>query len=121
MIFNNPYWSVQTKLDLLARWIIVHSIIYYELGTSIIEDKMFDDNARQYVSLAWDRPDAVKQSRWGYIMHDFDGATGFDLYGRLKRKDRKLLADTAWNLVHKYGDASALVTDPRQRKSKIKL
>lgn len=115
MIFNNPYWATRTKLDLLAKWLIVHGIIYYDLGTSLVDDKAWDSNAKQYVWLARSNPDKVQSSRWGYVMHDFDGSTGFHLYNRLKRKDKTQLLNLAKQLVIKYGDAS-VVLDPRKRR-----
>lgn len=102
MIFNNPYWSTRTKLDLLARWLIVHSIIYYEIGTSIISDKSFDDNSRQYVWLRKEERYNGEDSRWNYVMHDFDGTTGFQLFSRLNEADKKRLMHEATNLVRKY-------------------
>ncbi len=101
MIFDNPYWSNQTRLDLLARWLIVHSIIYYELGTSIVPDSMWDNNARQYMDILYESPGLLTKIRWQHIMYDFDGTTGFHLFGRLNRKEKKRLYDIAWNLVHK--------------------
>jgi len=114
MKFTNPYWSVQTRMDLLARWLIVHSIIYYELGTSIIEDGAWDSNARQYVDLAWEHPDHAARTRWNYVMHDFDASTGFHLYSRLNRNDKKMLKQQAMHLVDRYG------TSDRRQKSKRK-
>lgn len=87
MIFNNPYWTPETKLDLLARWIIIHSIIYYEFNGNVVEDKMFDSNSQQFVRLVDEHPKAFKRSAYYKTMKGFDGNTGFDLLHRLKRFD----------------------------------
>lgn len=103
MKFENPYWSIQTKLDLLARWLIVHSIVYYVLNDSVVDDSMWDSNARQYVWLARSNPGKAKQTRWGYIMEGFDGTTGFHLHSKLKKKDRLKLTHEAERLVFNHG------------------
>lgn len=97
MIFDNPYWSTQTKLALLAKWLIVHSAIYYKLDGSIVSDKMFDNNAMQYVELA----KQLKRinNRWEYVMYDFDGTTGFHLFTRLNPKDQHDILHLASNLL----------------------
>ncbi|MCX7924165.1 MAG: hypothetical protein N3B21_19475 [Clostridia bacterium] len=89
MKFNNPYWSWKTKLDLLARWIIVQSIIYYELNSNVVSDKMFDDNSHQFVGLVDEHNDDFKQTFYYKVMKGFDGSTGFDLFHRLKRFDKE--------------------------------
>lgn len=89
MVFRNPYWTWKTKLDLLARWIIVHSIIYYELDGNVVSDKMFDSNSHQFVRLVDEHPEEFKRSTYYKTMKGFDGSTGFDLFHRLKRYDRE--------------------------------
>lgn len=115
MIFSNPYWSTRTKLDLLARWLIVHSIIYYEIGTSIVEDIAWNNNAQQFVELAAIDPEKSSQIRWWYVMNDFDSSTGFLLFSKLRKKDKAMLLHTARGLVYNYGDAS-MVIDKRKIK-----
>lgn len=91
MKFENPYWSNTIKISLLQRWIIVHSILYYERNQSVVSDKKFDENAKQLVQMQHDFPDEASQSEYWYMFSDFDGSTGFDLYDRLKQKDKKHL------------------------------
>lgn len=95
MKFKNPYWSNKLKISSLQRWIIVHSILYYELNDSIIEDKQFDDNARQLVKLQKEHPSDAKCSDYWYVFHDFDASTGFYIYSRLNKHDKKYLTSIA--------------------------
>ena len=88
MTFNNPYWTPETKIDTLARWIIIHSIIYYELNESIVSDQLFDSNSRLFVHLVDVNKEAFKRSYYYEIMKDFDGNTGFDLFHRLKQTNK---------------------------------
>lgn len=100
MIFGNPYWSIKTKLDLLARWLIVHSIIYYNTSAeSIVTDLMWDANAKQYTELASVHQKEFMATRWYYVMADFDGNTGFDLFSRLKPEDQHLLMESALSII----------------------
>lgn len=99
MQFNNPYWSNKLKIGCLQRWLIVHSILYYELNNSIVNDKMFDANAYQLVGLQKQYPEDAKQSEYWYVFNDFDGSTGFDLYHRLNKKDKAYLKQIAQHLI----------------------
>lgn len=115
MIFQNQYWSLRTRLDLLARWLIVHSIIYYEIGTSILDDHQWDVNAKQFVWMARSDPIKASEIRWAYVMDGFDGTTGFHLWSRLNKVDQARLLNEAKRLVVEYGDAG-MVLDKRKIK-----
>lgn len=95
MVFGNPYWSKAIHISLLQRWLIVHSILYYELNTSIITDKAFDDNAHQLVELQEQYPKEAQRSEYYYLFNDFDGSTGFHLYHRLNEHDKQYLMQIA--------------------------
>jgi len=101
--FNNPYWTIKTRLQLLERWIIIHSIIYYRLNTSIVEDTMFDNNCNQLVRGIKKYPKEFKQTKYYYCFKEFDGSTGFDLYSKLNAKDKDKLEQQAIYLAYKYG------------------
>lgn len=77
MEFNSPYWTNKIKIELLQRWILVHSYLYYDLNESIVSDQMFDRNSKQLVELQENDPKAFKKSRYYYAMKEFDGSSGF--------------------------------------------
>lgn len=99
MKFSNPYWSNRIKIGSLQRWIIIHSILYYEMSNSIIPDKVFDANARQLVDMQTKFPEEAKESQYWYVFYDFDGSTGFDLYYRLNKKDKTYLKSIAQHVL----------------------
>ena len=110
MKFNNPYFDNTEKMELLQRWIIVQSILYYELDYSIVTDKVFDDNCKQLVKMMDKYPKSLKKTSYYYCMHDFDGATGFDLPSRLNEKDSDYLSQIASHLKRQFvevGNAKA--------------
>ena len=100
MDFKNPYWSNKLKISALQRWIIVHSILYYELDSSIVPDKQFDRNAYQLVDLQKEHPTEAQASQYWYVFHDFDGTTGFDIYDRLTKSDKDYLTKIAKHVLH---------------------
>ena len=61
MKFGNPYFEQYEKISLLQRWLIVHSIIYYELGDNIVPDSMWDKNARQLAKKMEKYPKSLKK------------------------------------------------------------
>lgn len=82
-------WDKLTCIDFLQRKIILNAIAYYELDISPLSDKEYDDLSRQLVDMQ--KNIDIGTTQYGYVMHDFDGTTGFDLYHRLNDKDKQYL------------------------------
>ena len=102
-------WDKITCINYLQRKIILNAIAYYELDTSPLSDKEYDELSRQLVELQKDVD--INDTQYGYIMQDFDGTTGFDLYSRLNDKDKGYLMKIA---------VSALCTKKKEIKPKKK-
>ncbi|MEG0579503.1 MAG: hypothetical protein RR490_06270 [Niameybacter sp.] len=99
------YWSDSTKISYLQRRIIVHSILYYEMDSSVISDKQFDVLCQQLVQMQKEADFAeFRKSTYYYVMHDFDGSTGFYLYGRLTKYDKEYLSQIAGNVSRSFKD-----------------
>lgn len=58
---------------------IVHSCIYYRMGTSLWSDTEFDTKAKELVQLIKDHPQLFEQSKWVDSFRDWDATTGFHL------------------------------------------
>ncbi len=89
MMFNNPDFTIQDRIELLERSILVHSYIYYELNENVLADYKYDRNTRQLLSLKKAHPDVFEKSRYYKYFTDFESGTGFDLMSKV-RKDAKL-------------------------------
>lgn len=94
--------SPQDKIDYAARYIILHSIIYYELNESVISDKKFDKKSAALVELMKKYPEETENSEYYRAIYDFDGSTGFLLYHRLKKSQRKYLKNIARYIIACY-------------------
>ena len=119
MKFSNPYWSNKLKISYLQRWIAIHSILYYELSSSIISDKVFDENAYQLVQLQNEFPDDAKESDYWYVFNDFDASTGFYIYDSLTKQDRQYLTHIAQHILSlwKAGNKSSNGQSKKQNKN----
>lgn len=95
MTFNNPYWSSTTKIQMLEQWVLVHSYLYYELDTPIINDYQFDVNSHQLAKAIEKFPKAAEKTRFSYCFQDFDGSTGHHLFGLLKKEDKSYIRSRA--------------------------
>ena len=73
--------------------IILNAIAYYELDSSRLSDREYDELSYQLVELQKDID--IQETQYGYVMYDFDGTTGFDLYSRLNEKDKRYLIQLA--------------------------
>lgn len=102
------YWDVKTKMSWLQRRVIIYSIMYYELNESCISDKDFDELSHQLVELmnSTDISECEKSTYW-YCMYDFDGSTGFHLYGRLNKSDKVYLKQIAGLVLKQFRGTGA--------------
>lgn len=92
MRFKNPYLTDIEKCNLLQRWLIVHSILYYERNESVVSDFVYDSNSKQLLTLMKKIPESeLLKTRYWYVFKDFDGSTGFYFYKRLTGIDRDYL------------------------------
>ena len=84
------YWTDKLQIDFLQRVILIHSYLYYEADDSVWTDKQFDEVAKQLVELQSKHNEQwiSNKTQYGYAFYDFDGTTGFHLWGRLNILDR---------------------------------
>ena len=91
--FNKGCWIYLDnvhKCNFLQRVILINSIMYYELNTTKMSDKQFDEVCKQLLELKNHTP-SYYMTEYYYVFKDFDGTTGFDLFHRLNRRDKKYL------------------------------
>lgn len=75
--------------------------MYYEQAESCIEDFEFDGLSRQLVDMMKACTEQeCRSTRYWYVLHDFDGSTGFFIYSRLNDDDKQYLSDMA-AYIHK--------------------
>lgn len=86
-------WDKITCINYLQRKIILNCIAYYELNINKLTDKEYDGLSKQLVELQKDIN--ISDTQYGYVMYDFDGTTGFDLYERLNSYDKEYLRSIA--------------------------
>ena len=104
MNFNKApviYWSNKLKCNYLQRYIIIHSIIYYELNNSVISDKQFDDVSKQLIKLS-KQTNNYSETEYYYVFKNFTGETGFYLYDNLRKEDKKYLLHIAKYVLKIY-------------------
>ena len=79
------------KIEMIQRWILLHSYLYYELDNSITSDANYNANAQQLIYLKNKYPEEFKETRYYQYFYDFESSTGFDLIARIKDKNDKIL------------------------------
>lgn len=91
------YWTETEKISFLQRVILIHSYLYYEKDSPVWTDKQYDEVEKQLAEMQ--KPKTViwiqNKTQYGYAFYDFDGTTGFLLWGRLKKKDKEQIAGIA--------------------------
>lgn len=88
-------WTNVDKMNYLQRKIILNSMAYYMYNVSPLSDRAYDEMSKQLVEMQKVYWDEVYLTQYGYAFHDFDGTTGFDLYGRLLDRDKEYLEKIA--------------------------
>lgn len=71
--------AVKELINRRRRQVIIHSIIYYRFGDSIVSDCQFDQWAYELVELQKKYPKVAKECEHAETFKDFDGTTGYDL------------------------------------------
>lgn len=96
------YWSGRLIINFLQRVILIHSYLYYEGDSPRWTDKHFDEIAKQLVNeqKKYDYEYIKENTQYGYVFYDFDGTTGFDLWSRLNKVDKKHISNIAMRLVN---------------------
>lgn len=100
MKFNSPYWFEWEKIQLLQRWILVHSFLYYNMNESIVDDEAFDNNCKQLVEMQEANESEFDKTKYRYVFEDFDGSTGFHLTSRLNKSDMGTISRDALMLLN---------------------
>lgn len=97
------YWTETEKINFLQRIILIHSYLYYEKDAPAWTDKKFDEVSKQLADMQ--RPKTAiwiqDKTQYGYAFYDFDGSTGFYLFHRLDRKDKKQIIGISENIMRR--------------------
>ena len=71
--------EIASKINQRRRQILVHSIIYYRLGDSIISDFKWQEWANELHDLQEKHPEIAKNCIFAKEFEGFDASTGFHL------------------------------------------
>lgn len=90
-------WNKYERISFLQRVILIHSYLYYMLDETLWSDKKYDEIAKQLAEMQENvtQVELVYNTDYGYVFFDYDGTTGFDLYYRLNKKDKKRIEQIA--------------------------
>ena len=95
------YWTDKLKIDFLQRVILIHSYLYYEKDSPVWSDRKYDEVAKQLTNIQKEHTTKwiKRTTQYGYCFYDFDGTTGFDLWDRLNKKDKRFIRNIAERVV----------------------
>lgn len=85
---EKPIQTIEEKIKQRRLQMLVHSYIYYELNTNIIDDAKWDRWAMELVDLQLKYPKESKKAPYYEEFKDWDGSTGAFLKFDDKTKKR---------------------------------
>ena len=108
IIYTDP---IAAKIQRRRYQILVHSLLYYELDTSLVSDTQWAEWAKELVELQATHPSVSSQVIFAEAFKGFDGSTGFNLpyndaqvvniaYRLLKRERSAESADALYKLQY---------------------
>lgn len=71
--------SIAEKIQQRRLQILVHSCLYYNMNTNVVDDVTYDRWARELDSLQKQYPDIASKIIWADAFRDYSPSTGFDL------------------------------------------
>lgn len=84
--------TTQEYIDFLQRFMIIHSVIYYEYNDNVIDDRLYDAKAKELVGLKNSYPELWKQSMYyKQFGDDYNGSTGFTLFHDLDEHQKTII------------------------------
>lgn len=76
---NSESNAILEKMNQRQRQILVHSFLYYELGTTTIPDSRFNNFAQELKILQNQYPKIASKTVYAEDFEGFEGSTGYDL------------------------------------------
>lgn len=76
LTYDNP---IAELIQRRRYQILVNSLLYYELDTTMMEDSRWAELAQDLVRLQREHPEIAEQVIFADAFRDFDGSTGFNL------------------------------------------
>lgn len=118
MKFNNPYLTEKEKIELLSKWIIIQSLIYYEYDFNLVSDETYDYNSKALLEFILVHPEVFKSSKYYHILHDFKGS-GYYIYSRLTNEETKEYENLINYVLKLQRSKGAKKKMEKQRKIKV--
>lgn len=81
--------TVIGKINIYSRYIIMHSILYYNHDISLISDYQFDMIGKEAYEFFRSNIKDFMNSKYYYVMKEYEGGTGFFIYNTLSEYDKK--------------------------------
>ncbi|NMA58625.1 hypothetical protein [Clostridium cochlearium] len=76
---DNGNKKIKDLISKRRRQILIHSVLYYRMNTSLIDDYTFDKWAYELADLQKEYPELSNECIFSSFFKDFDGTTGYDL------------------------------------------
>ena len=84
--------STLDYMSWLQRFVIVHSVIYYELNDNAISDQVYDAKSKELVEFKNRYPELWKETEYyKQFGDDYNGSTGFTLFHDLDEHQQDII------------------------------
>ena len=70
-------YSIPDQMDFCARWLLIHSILYYELDKNMVSDSDYDSKLKWLCSYSLKHPTETDQCYYSNLIHKLDPCSGF--------------------------------------------
>lgn len=94
--------STQDKMDFCARWLLIHSILYYSMDKNIVSDADYDTKLKWLCTYSQKHLAEVEQCRYKDVLLNLDPSTGFDMQNYVEPKHYEYLKQITHNIYKQY-------------------
>lgn len=95
-------FSTQDKIDFCARWLLIHSILYYDMDKNIVSDADYDNKLKWLCDYSQKHLKEVDNCYYYDLIHNLDPCSGFYMKNYITQEHYEYLLHITRHIYKRY-------------------
>lgn len=100
MKFKN--FTIQEQTGYCARWLLIHSIAYYELDVNMVSDSNYDTKLKWLCKYSEKYKDEIDNCYYYDLIHNLDPCSGFYMKNYITQEHYEYLLHITRHIYRRY-------------------